>query len=262
LELLRQLVSRKEHGASLQVSVLACSKGAEVYSMAWTIRSARPDLKLKLYAVDISPEIVEFAKNGVYSIRKHPLAGRACPAGASEEDKLTWETYRDQGVGQDLWIFERTTEEEMRAMFDREGEHVRIKPWLKEEIFWRTGDANDPELSQTLGPQDIVVANRFLCHMAAAAAERCLRNIGRMVKPGGYLFVSGVDLDMRAKVARDLGWKPIPELLREIHEGDASLRVGWPLQWWGLEPFCIDLADWKLRFASVFQINEARHARE
>lgn len=262
LELLRQLVARKEHGANLQLSVLACSKGAEVYSMAWTIRSARPDLKLKLHAVDISPEIVEFARNGIYSTRKLPVAGRVCPAAASEEDELTWETYRDQGVGQDLWIFERTTEDEMRAMFDKEGEHVKIKSWLKEGITWQTGDANDPELSQTLGPQDIVVANRFLCHMASAAAERCLRNIARMVKPGGYLFVSGVDLDVRAKVARDLGWKPIPELLREVHEGDASLREGWPLQWWGLEPFCPDVPDWGLRFASVFQITEARHARE
>jgi hypothetical protein len=37
-----------------------------------------------------------------------------------------------------------------------------------------------------------------------------------MVKPDGYLFVSGVDLDVRTKVARDLGWKPVSDLLREI----------------------------------------------
>jgi chemotaxis methyl-accepting protein methylase len=257
LQLLRKLVDRRASGASLEVSVLACSKGAEVYSIVWTIRSARPDLKLALHALDISPEILEFARNGAYSTRRAPLAWPVCSAGASEEDKLAWDTYRDQGGGQNLSIFERTTDDEMRAMFDREGDHVRIKAWLKEGISWHTGDANDPRLAQTLGPQDIVVANRFLCHMASPAAERCLRNVGRLVKPGGYLFVSGVDLDVRTRVARDLGWMPISDLITEVHEGDASLRDGWPLQWWGLEPFCHNIPNWSLRFASVFQIGEA-----
>src|SRR5262249_30318294 len=81
------------------------------------------------------------------------------------------------------------------------------------------------------------------------------------VKPGGYLFVSGIDLNVRTKVARDLGWKPVPDLIRDIHEGDPSLRQGWPLQYWGLEPFWDDRSDWSIRSASVFQIGEASSAR-
>src|SRR5438034_4334882 len=46
----------------------------------------------------------------------------------------------------------------------------------------------------------------------------------RLVSPGGYLFVSGVDLDVRTKVALDLGWEPVPELIKEIHNGDPSDR--------------------------------------
>ena len=64
------------------------------------------------------------------------------------------------------------------------------------------------------------MANNFLCHMDASMAERCLRNIARLVSPHGYLFVSGIDLDIRTKVADDLGWNPLQELLEEIHEGD------------------------------------------
>jgi 2-polyprenyl-3-methyl-5-hydroxy-6-metoxy-1,4-benzoquinol methylase len=56
-----------------------------------------------------------------------------------------------------------------------------------------------------LGPKDMLVASNFLCHMATADAEKCLRNIAQLVNPGGYLFVSGVDLDVRTKVALDLG---------------------------------------------------------
>ena len=237
LELLRRLVDRKAPGANLEVSVFACSKGAEVYSIAWTIRSARPDLKLTLHALDISPEMVAFAKNGAYSVRRPPVSGAARDEAASEEDKLTWNTYRDQGAHQDLSIFERMTEREMQAMFDREGDQVKVKPWLKEGIIWHTGDAGDPELASILGLQDILVANRFLCHMKPVAAERCLRNLAQLVKPGGYLFVSGVDLDVRKLVGAQMKWEPVTELLREIYEGDVSLMNGWPLEWWGQEPF-------------------------
>jgi hypothetical protein len=54
-----------------------------------------------------------------------------------------------------------------------------------------------------------------------------------------------------------LGWKPVTELLREIHDGDASLRRGWPLEYWGLEAFDDRRPDWQIRYASVFQIGEA-----
>ena len=82
----------------------------------------------------------------------------------------------------------------------------------------------------------MVVASNFLCHMAPGDSEKCLRNMAKLVSPGGYLFVSGVDLDVRTKVALDLGWEAVPELIAEIHEGDPSVRGDWPWQWWGLEP--------------------------
>src|SRR3989442_7097257 len=129
------------------------------------------------------------------------------------------------------------TDGEMEAMFYREGDQVTVKSWLRDGIIWHLGDAGDPELVSVLGSQDMVVANRFLFHMEPAASERCLRNIARLVKPGGYLFVSGIDLNVRTRVAREMGWKPVTELIREIHEGDVSLRRGWPVEYLGLVPF-------------------------
>ncbi len=251
LELLQGLLAQRTRGSSLDLAIMACSKGAEVYSFMWAIHSARPDLNVRLRAVDIAQEIVDFAAQGVYS-----LAGtngsHATRHGDGKPADLTW---KDQPAGAS--IFARMTKEEVDAMFEVEGDQARIRPALKEGISWLQGDAMAPKLVSDLGPQDIVVANRFLCHMEPEDAEKCMRNISRLVKPGGYLFVYGVDLDVRAKVARDLGWKPIPDMMKEVYEGDVSLREGWPFEYWGQEPFSDDRPDWQLRCASVFQIGEA-----
>jgi hypothetical protein len=90
--------------------------------------------------------------------------------------------------------------------------------------------------------------------MAPLDAERCLRNIVGLIKPGGYLFVSGVDLDVRTKVALELRWEPLEELMAEIHDGDPSVRADWPWHWWGLEPLNRKRHDWKIRYVGVFRI--------
>jgi hypothetical protein len=100
----------------------------------------------------------------------------------------------------------------------------------------------------------MVVANNFLCHMVASEAERCLRNIARLVIGGGYLFVSGIDLDIRTKVARDLGWEPVKERLEEVHDGDPCMRAHWPWHYGGLEPLDKKKRDWRIRYAAAFRI--------
>ena len=229
LELIRRLIDQYAKTDTLKVLVLGCSTGAEAYSIAWRIRSARPDLKLILHAVDISKRAVEFGECGRYS-----LVG-------------------PQSTGTD--IFERMNEMEIMEMFDRDGEFVTVKSWIKEGIKWQVRDVAEPETIDTLGPQDIVVANNFLCHMHPFMAERCLRNIAHLVRPGGYLFVSGIDLDIRTKVADDLGWHPLQELLEEIHEGDPSMRTLWPWCYAGLEPLNKKREDWKRRYAAAFQLS-------
>jgi len=228
LELMRCLAQQKAQDSTLRIAVLGCSIGADVYSILWTIRSARPDLKVLLDAVDISKEILSFAEKGIYT----PDTSQFVSAS----------------------IFERLTEAEMVEMFDWEGDRAKIKSWLREGITWQPGDAADPNLINILGPQDMVVASNFLCHMARADAERCLGNIGQLVSPGGYLFVSGLDLDARTKVSLDLGWEPVRELMVEIHDGDRSVRADWPWEWWGLEPLNRKRHDWQIRYAAAFRI--------
>jgi SAM-dependent methyltransferase/mannose-6-phosphate isomerase-like protein (cupin superfamily) len=228
LELIRRLVARRADADLLSVAVLGCSTGVEAYSIAWTIRSARPDLKVILRAVDISKQAVEFGERGRYSLVAPELT--------------------------DSDIFERMNETEMADLFDSDGDAVRVKSWIKEAIRWQVGDVTESETIDALRQQDIVTANNFLCHMPPAMAERCLRNIARLVRPYGYLLVSGIDLDVRARVAADLGWLPVEELIEEIHEGDPCNRNLWPFHYAGLEPLNKRRRDWKYRYAAAFQV--------
>jgi hypothetical protein len=157
--------------------------------------------------IDISKEILSFAERGIYTAASERV-------GAS--------------------IFERLTTDEMEQMFDLEGQEAKIKPWLREGISWQLGDASLPESINALERQDIVVANNFLCHMEPSDAQNCLQNIATMVDREGYLFVSGVDIEVREKVAREHRWQPTLELLEQIHDGDPSVREGWPWCCWGL----------------------------
>lgn len=245
LELIRRLTDQASHGSKVDIAVFACSKGAEVYSIAWALRTARPDMTINVRAIDVSPEVVEFAARGVYSLRNRD--------NTSDAAELSVDTYSDQPA--DFSPFKFMSESEKNAMFDRDGDVVSVKSWIKEGIAWHCADAGDPKLASTLNPQDMIIANRFLCHMNPAVAERILRNVSRVVKPGGYLFVSGVDLDVRMRVAMDLKWKPVTELMEEIHDGDPSIRDGWPFDYWAKEPLDVSRRDAMIRYASAFKIN-------
>jgi len=226
--LIQRLTEQSIKGNVLRATVLGCSSGAEVYSVVWKLRSARPDLKLILHALDISSQAVEIARAGVYR--------------------------RESTQAHEASIFERMSNCEIQEIFERDGEAMTVRPWLREGIQWHVGDAGETRITGVLGPQDIVIANNFLCHMEDSAAESCLRNIARLVTPGGYLLVSGVDLDVRTRVADDLGWSPVQELLEEIHEGDPCMRRFWPCYYVGLEPLNKARSDWTRRYATAFQI--------
>lgn len=229
LELIRRLSYQAEHESRLNIAVLGCSNGAEVYSVLATLRMARPELSVALHAVDISQEVLDLAKMGSYSLSRPELV--------------------------DEPIFNRMSASEVQQMFDRDGDTLKVKAWLREGISWHLGDVRDPAVLETVGHQDIVVANNFLCHMRPPDAEACLRGIARLVASGGYLIVSGIDLDVRAKIAMGDRWKPVAELLEDIHTAD-SLRKHWPKDYWGLEPLDKNRKDWIMRYAAAFQLGD------
>jgi chemotaxis methyl-accepting protein methylase len=249
LDLVCSIFRGKPNLAPIDIAVLGCSNGAEVYSIAWALRNVRPDLDVHLHAVDINKEAVEFAKRGVYSLPSTDVETGADHPSENASAQVATKTHR---VGASS-LFERMIGSEFDEMFELSCTDAFVHRNLREGITWHVSDANASDLSEVIGLQDVVFANRFLCHMPPAEAERCLINAMALVKPGGYLFVSGIDLEVRAQTAIKMGWRPVTTLIREIHEGDPSVLVGWPFQYWGLEPFDNRLPNWEYRYAAVFQ---------
>jgi chemotaxis methyl-accepting protein methylase len=236
LELILKLLNEAPYGSTVRIAVVGCSKGAEVYSISYIIRKKRPDLNLRITGLDIAPDMIEFAQRGIY--------------GETGTPEVATCTNRDQPSS----IFERISPLEREEMFVHEQEGLAITAELRRGVSWRVADAADERLVEVLGGQDIVIANDFLCHMSPRDAEKCLSNVARLVVSGGYLFCSGVDLEVRSKVARRLGWIPITEAIQQAHEGDPSLRAGWPFHYWGLEPFNPSRRNWQTRYASVYRV--------
>lgn len=223
LDLIRDIVESKAQGSDVNILVLACSVGMEVYSIQWKLNDLKSIFNIQLSGQELSEESFEMAKKGEYPLDEY-------------ESHM-----------------ERLSDNEGEELFNIQDGITVVQPWLKENIRWYGGDACAAELVDLIGEQDIVIANRFLCHMYPQDAERCLGNITKLVAPGGYLFVSGVDLDVRQKVMRESGFEPVSDRLEEIHNGDYTLLQGWPWVYWGLEPISDKADNYLTRYAMVWR---------
>ena len=143
LELVRRLAVRGSFDSTMDIAVFGCSKGAEVYSIAWMLKTARPELTINIRAIDISQEIVEFARQGVYSLQDPDAQ-----ATVTEAQEVSWNTHRDQPASPLDWM----SDNEKNQVFDCEGDYVRVKSWIKEGISWHCADAGGPGLPAHSGP--------------------------------------------------------------------------------------------------------------
>jgi len=225
LEVLGTIVTNASTGKGIRVAVLGCSTGAELYTVAHVIHSSQPDLAATITAVDICPEAIEEARRGMYERTSALLRG--VPIELTD------------------------------CVLEDAGDSLRVKDKLREGIRFLVADVSAPQLEKRIGTQDVVLANNFLIHLDPAQAEACLMNICRLLSPGGYLFVTGVDLDIRSEVVRRVGLSPVSSDVKRLHMGDQLLRAGWPWEYWGLEPFDRSRSDWYERYATVF----CKHSR-
>lgn len=205
----------------LRVAILGCSDGAEVYSVVQTLRLAYPGAKVKCIGLDVSEAAVLAAREGIW---------------ASDSNEL-------EGVPAQM----------LDIMFDRRDGALVIKESLREGVIFRVGDACDQRLLETIGPQDLVMANNFLVHLPDKVAEACISNIEKLIVPGGVFVVWGVNLNIKTRVIKLLGLKPLLYNIEKIYQADQAALKAWPLKWWALEPSDFTRSDWDVRYCTIFQ---------
>ncbi len=222
LGVLRGFAASFPPGSGFRLAVIGCSTGAEVYSALQVVRSARPDLRVKVQAVDIEPAAIDCARKAQFA----PTAPE----------------------------LDRVPARLLGSVLERSETGWEIRPALRDGICWQVADARSPELVSSLGQHDAVLANNFLVHMGGDEAEACITNLAGLVRAGGWLVLAGVDLDVRTAATHRLGLQPISLDVEAIHDSDEMLRAGWPWCYWGLEPLDKSRPDWRRRDTSVFTV--------
>jgi chemotaxis protein methyltransferase CheR len=156
-----KLLDRRGTTHTLRIWSAACSSGQEPYSLAMLLHDSFPELQrwdVKIYATDISTEILERAKAGVFF--QHEV-NRGLPA---------------------LYLVK---------YFEKHGSKWHIKDVLKERISFNLLNLNK---GFTLPfPMDIILLRNVLIYFDVETKKEIFARIKEYLAPDGYLFLGSAE---------------------------------------------------------------------
>ena len=83
--------------------------------------------------------------------------------------------------------------------------------------------------------------------------KKAFYNICSLLNNRAVLFVDGMDLDLREKLSRKMNLHPLQYKIEAIHKEAQNARaIGWPYNYWGLEPFNASRGDWQRKYATIY----------
>jgi chemotaxis protein methyltransferase CheR len=210
--------------ARLNITLLACSSGAEPYTIASWLLQAEPGLDFHIRASDLHPEMVARAQIGRYTADE-----------ARHSDYIT-QSFLD-------------------ATLVRDGDEYVVRREVRERVSFSVASLLDGDgLRETFGLADLVIAQNVLCHLPPETAAQAFANLVSLAKPGGAMMLEGMDLDLREQLTEEHQLEPFTENLRRVFE---ETRVHTPLKWWryywGVEPFIGLRSNATRRYATAFR---------
>lgn len=210
-------------GQRLDIVLMACSSGAEVYTLASWLMQELPQLDFHITASDLHQSMADKAALGEYG-----------PDEALQSEYITPE------------FIERT--------FDRQGDRYIVKPEIRAKATFSQANLLDSEgLKDRFGPAQLVFAQNVLFHLKPADVEIAFANLYRMMAPRSALFIEGMDQDLRIKLTEKYGLEPLLEDQRRIY---SETRVHTPKDWWnyywGSEPYFPLRPDRERRYGTIF----------
>ena len=162
--MLPELVKTRPAGATIRIWCAACSTGQEPYSLAMLVDDAAASLggrKVEIIATDISDQVLEKAKAGVYS---------------------QFEVQRGLPVKM------------LVKYFDQQGDTWRIRPELKRNIQFRK--INLLEQFKVLGVFDIVYCRNVLIYFDTETKKGVLARIAQQTAKDGFLVLGAAETIM------------------------------------------------------------------
>jgi chemotaxis protein methyltransferase CheR len=223
LETTCELIDECGTKSPVRICSIGCSTGAEVFSLLWLIRRNGHRREVVAKGIDRLDSVIEKARTAVFT---------------REDPEL-------EGLGG----------QEMGELFRPEGDQLKVRDWIAKGTEWHVADARRQD-NVGFGQHDIVLANNFLIHLDRVEAASCLSEVIGLVRPGGFLVCSGVDLDLREETVRRFKLQPVGHRIEEIHNADHDRGAikAWPWAYWSLEPLNKRRANWQIRYASIFRV--------
>jgi len=209
--------------APLEILMFACCSGAEAFSLSYVLQKHFPGLRFRIRGFDLVAPVIEKAKSA---------------------------TFTREEVFQGPFV----TEEYVREAFDSiDAHHYRVKRPIAEACSFAVGDLLDRRSMEALGQADLVIAQNVLFHLPRPAARAAFGHLHHALKPGGALFVNGMDIDMRIELTRKLALEPLDYLVEEIHnDARVDRGSGWAGAYWGRKPFSRDSREWLREHGTIY----------
>jgi chemotaxis methyl-accepting protein methylase len=205
---------------------MGCSNGSEAYTISSELLRLHRNLGVQVTGYDISAEIVNKARSRV------------------ESDEVLNNTI--------------ITAEFMEFTFERDAGSYHVRPEIAARVTFEVAEVLSARFPSSEAAYDIVFAQNFIFHMKPRDANLALRNILRLTRSGGALFLVGVDLDVRQRFVRRNSLVPLDFRVEAIHaEARRARAAGWPDQYWGLEPYLTFRRNAISRYATVLEVRDS-----
>jgi len=206
----------------LRVLVAACSTGCEAYTLAGYLAARFPQLDWRIDAFDLSPDAVCVARRGQYA-------------------------HLDDAAYDETDLVGRIS----RRLLERHHEGWVVAQRIRDRMSFEVADVLAPSMARRCD-YDLVLGQNFMIHMLPEAAARALSALVGAARPGGALFLGGMDPTARVAALTAHRLRPVTWQLEAIHDADAMRRSAWPWYYWALEPINPHHPEHALRYSTIF----------
>lgn len=211
----------------LRIMSLACSNGAEPVSIASTLISAFPDLAFRVDGFDIDDNMLDIARTGIYKTEILQENGHL-------PQDFVEETFEETGAG------------------------YVVRDAIRNRLTFSKVDLLDPQQLGKIGRCDILFVQNLFNNLPPHVSVKAFPLLTRLLRPGGYLFVDGMDLGQKVRLTAKAGFIPVTENLETNYELARTYVMSWPWHYSGLEPLDMSRRDRQRRYATIFKSPDRR----